>query len=124
MQAKLLKEIVEKLSEENGSLEDLSVEVDGIAYGVTEHMIDKWDDEGKYQFTTEHGTLCSYDENYKVVDSFPIFLERGITRSGSYFSDYNYDYDDIQVYELHKVTVPEQIIPEHTETKRVYIIFE
>ena len=35
-------------------------------------------------------------------------------RSGSYFSDYYYDYDPLQVDQLVQKVIPQQIIPERT----------
>ncbi len=95
-------------------LEDIGKEVKGVNYGVK--VIDEgdWIDEGKYQYKTDVGVLCEYDENWNVVKIFDIAITSEITRSGSYFSDYNYEYDKLKVNKIIKKVIPEQIIPERT----------
>lgn len=45
---------------------------------------------------------------------FDIAVTSEITRSGSYFTDYNYDYEDLKVNKIIKKIIPQQIIPERT----------
>ena len=45
---------------------------------------------------------------------FDIAVTSEITRSGSYFTDYNYDYEDLEVNKIIKKVIPQQIIPERT----------
>ena len=45
---------------------------------------------------------------------FNIAVTSEITRSGSYFSEYNYEYDDFVVNKIIKKVIPKQIIPERT----------
>ncbi len=55
---------------------------------------DDWDDQGKYQY-------C-----YPVVRHIESgkFFTFTVQRSGSYFSDYDYDFPDAELTEVHKVT--------------------
>lgn len=78
---------------------------------------DSWDDQGKYQYKTESGQLIEMDENYKEIKSFNFGVSRCVTRSGSYFSDYNYEYNPYEMYEIKEELIPEVIIPAHTELK-------
>jgi len=121
MKKELLFKIINGLKGNERSLEDNSIEIDGVKYGITNFKEDGWDDEGKYQYNTEKGQLCSYDDKWNIIEVFDFFLEQNVSRSGSYFSDYYYDYDDINPYTLEKVIVPEQIIPAHYKDKIVYI---
>ena len=45
---------------------------------------------------------------------FDIAVSSEITRSGPYFTDYNYDYKDLEANKIIKKIVPQQIIPERT----------
>ena len=58
--------------------------------------------------------LCEYDEKWNVVKMFDIAVTLEITRSGSYLTDYNYDYEDLEVNKIIKKVIPQQIIPERT----------
>lgn len=93
-------------------LEDIGEEVNGTNYGVKVLDEGDWVDEGKYQYRTDIGVLCEYDEKWNVVKMFDIAVASEITRSGSYFTDYNYDYEDLEVNKIIKKVIPQQIIPE------------
>lgn len=45
---------------------------------------------------------------------FDIAVTLEITRSGSYLTDYNYDYEDLKVNKIIKKVIPQQIILERT----------
>lgn len=107
------KKIIEEFNNES-FLEDIGGEVNGTNYGVKVLDEGSWDDEGKYQYRTDIGVLCEYDEKWNVVKMFDIAVTSQITRSGSYFSDYNYDYEKLQVNKIIKKVIPQQIIPERT----------
>lgn len=107
------KKIVGEFDKES-FLEDIGEEVNGANYGVK--VVDEgvWIDEGKYQYKTDIGVLCEFDEKWNVTKMFDIAVTLEITRSGSYFTDYNYDYDDLGVNKIIKKVIPQQIIPERT----------
>lgn len=107
------KKIVGEFDKES-FLEDIGEEVNGANYGVK--VVDEggWIDEGKYQYKTDIGVLCEFDEKWNVIKMFDIAVTSEITRSGSYFTDYNYDYDDLGVNKIIKKVIPQQIIPERT----------
>lgn len=50
------------------------------------------------------------DCNTKTCNGFISYC----TRSGSYFSDYNYEYAPLEVRQLVRKVIPQQIIPERT----------
>lgn len=95
-------------------LEDIGEEVNSTNYGVK--VIDEgdWIDEGKYQYRMDIGVLCEFDDKWNVVKMFDIAVTSEITRSGSYFSEYNYEYDNLVVNKIIKKVIPKQIIPERT----------
>ena len=95
-------------------LEEIGKEVNGVNYGVKVIDGGDWIDEGKYQYRTDVGVLCEYDENWNVVKIFDIAITSDIIRSGSYFSDYNYEYDKLKINKIIKKVIPKQIIPERT----------
>ena len=107
------KKIVGEFDNES-CLEDIGEEVNGTNYGVK--VIDEgdWIDEGKYQYRTDIGVLCEFDDKWNVVKMFDIAVVSEITRSGSYFSEYNYEYDNLVVNKIIKKVIPKQIIPERT----------
>lgn len=81
--------------------------------------MEKWDDQGKYQCKNESGQLIEVDDSFNEIIRFNFGVSRSVTRSGSYFSDYYYEYDEYLPYEIKEVIVPEVIIPEHKELKWV-----
>ena len=95
-------------------LEDIGEEVNGNNYGIKVLDEGDWIDEGKYQYRTDIGVLCEFDDKWNVVKMFDIATVSEITRSGSYFSEYNYEYDNLVVNKIIKKVIPKQIIPEKT----------
>lgn len=95
-------------------LEDIGEEVNGTNYGVMVLDEGKWLDGGKYQYKTDIGVLCEFDDKWNVVKMFDIAVISRVSRSGSYFSDYNYDYEKLKVKKIIQRVIPKQIIPERT----------
>ena len=95
-------------------LEDISDEVNGANYGIKVLEEGDWIDEGKYQHRTDIGVLCEFDDKWNIVKMFDIAVSSEITRNGSYFTDYNYDYENLKVNKIIKKVIPQQIIPERT----------
>ena len=115
MDINLFSKIVKKLDKQD--LEDFQYINDYIIYGFKEIGDDNWEDEGKYQYRIEQGKLIEMDENYKEIQSFNYGVSRSVQRNGSYFTDYNYEYEPYEFFELKEVLIPEVIIPAHMETK-------
>ena len=95
-------------------LEDIGEEVNGNNYGIKVLDEGDWIDEGKYQYRTDIGVLCEFDDKWNVVKMFDIAVTSEVTRNGSYFTDYNYDYENLKVNKIIKKVIPQQIIPERT----------
>ena len=115
MDVNLFSLIVKKLGDSD--LDDFSYTKDGKTYGFKGVGDDSWDDQGKYQYKYEEGQLMEMDEKYVEIQLFPFGVTRSVQRSGSYFSDYYYDKDEYEMFEITSVEIPEVIIPAHMEDK-------
>ena len=115
MDINLFSKIVKKLDEQD--FEYFKYTYNNKIYGFKEIGDDSWEDEGKYQYKTEQGQLIEMDNNYKEIRLFRFGVSRSVQRNGSYFTDYNYDYEPYEFYELKEVLIPEVIIPAHMETR-------
>ena len=93
--------------------EELGATVDGVEYGLDIVDDENWDDQGKYQCKDVTGILVKISEDDSVT-KYDIAVTQYITRSGSYFSDYEYEYDSLEVHQLVQKVIPQQIIPERT----------
>lgn len=111
------KEIVSHFDNEDW-YEELGAIIDGVEYGLD--IVDEgdWDDQGKYQYKDVTGILCEILEDGSVT-KYDIAVTQYITRSGSYFSKYYYEYEPLQVDQLVLRVIPQQIIP-----KRIIVTFE
>ena len=115
MDINLFSKIVKKLGKQD--LENFQYIDDYIIYGFKEIGDDSWKDEGKYQYKTEQGQLIEMDDKYNEIQELNFGVSRSVQRNGSYFTDYNYDYEPYEFFELKEVLIPEVIIPAHLETK-------
>lgn len=106
------KKIVSHFDNE-GWYTDLYATINGIKYET--YVVDEsdWDDQGKYQYKDVIGVLCKISEDGSVT-KYDIAVTQYITRSGSYFSEYYYEYEPLQVDQLVQKVIPQQIIPERT----------
>lgn len=93
--------------------EELGAMIDGVEYGLDIADEGDWIDEGKYQYKDVTGILCKTSEDGSVT-KYDIAVTQYITRSGSYFSEYYYEYEPLQVDQLVQKVIPRQIIPERT----------
>lgn len=115
MDTNLFSLIVKKLGDSN--LDDFEYIHNGKTYGFKGVGDDNWDDQGKYQYKYEEGQLMEMDNKYVEVQLFPFGVTRSVQRSGSYFSDYNYEEDPYKMFEIEEISIPEKIIPAHTENQ-------
>lgn len=106
------KEIVGHFDNEDW-YEELRATIDGVEYGLD--IVDEgdWDDQGKYQYKDVTGVLYKISGDDSVTN-YDIAVTQYITRSGSYFSGYYYEYEPLQVDQLVQKVIPQQIIPERT----------
>lgn len=98
--------------------EELGATIDGVEYRLEIVNDGDWDDQGKYQYKDVTGVLCKTSEDGSVT-KYDIAVTQYITRSGSYFSEYYYEYEPLQVNQLVLRVIPQQIIP-----KRIIVTFE
>lgn len=112
MDLKEAKKIVSHFDNE-GWYEELGATVDGAEYRLDIVEEGDWDDQGKYQFKDVTGILYKIVEDSSII-KYDIAVTQYITRSGSYFSDYEYEYDPLEVRQLVQKVIPQQIIPERT----------
>lgn len=119
MDIKLFLKIVEELGDTD--LEDFEYIYEDKIYGFKGIGDDEWVDDGsgKYQYKDEKGQLIEMDNEYKEIQSFNFGVSRSVSRTGSYYSEYYYDYEKYEVFEIKEVLIPEQIIPAHVENKWV-----
>lgn len=92
---------------------ELCATVDGVEYGLDVVDESDWDVQGKYQYKDVTGVLCKILEDGSIT-KYDIAITQYIARSGSYFSDYYYEYEPLQVDQLVQKVIPQQIIPERT----------
>lgn len=111
------KEIVSHFDNEDW-YEELGATIDGVEYGLDIVDVGDWIDGGKYQYKDVTGVLCKTSEDGSVT-KYDIAVTQYITRSGSYFSEYYYEYEPLQVDQLVLRVIPQQIIP-----KRIIFTFE
>lgn len=93
--------------------EELGATVDGVEYGLNIIDDENWDDQGKYQCKDVTGVLYKISEDGNAT-KYDIAVTQYITRSGSYFSEYYYEYEPLEVRQLVHKVIPQQIIPERT----------
>lgn len=93
-------------------------------YDLVEVGEDPIEDEGKYQNGGTYYQLVKYDNNIDPWPSDESILEKYDVQvyltyyiSGSYFSDWNYNYDLPIIQRITIVDVPEVVIPAHQEVK-------
>ena len=114
---------------EHNWLEDgFGVEHDGISYSVIVLDESSWEDEGKYQYQNTTYQLVSYNPKIKsypcdksIIDKYDLFFNLPVTRSGSYFSDYLYEYDRPVISRGIIEHIPVKLIPAHEEVKMVEV---
>lgn len=112
MELEEAKKIVSHFNNED-CYEELGATIENIRYGLDIVDEGNWDDQGKYQYKDVIGILCKFSED-GLITKYDIAVTQYITRSGSYFSDYYYEYDPLQVDQLVQKVIPQQIIPERT----------
>lgn len=121
-------ELFSKYCEHNHLEDDFGFCHNEVKYDVVGTDESPWDDQGKYQYQDITYQLVSYDPKIalyptkeSIIDKFDLFLTMSVTRSGSYFTDYNYEYDKPSLQIAVLKTVPEQIIPEHFEIEMKFM---
>ena len=93
--------------------EELGATIDGVKYQLDIVDDGDWNDQGKYQYKDVTGVLYKISGDDSVT-KYDFAVTQYIIRSGSYFSEYYYEYEPLQVDQLVQKVIPQQIIPERT----------
>ena len=108
--------------------EDFSFEFDEVSYDAYMVGWSSWDDQGKYQYRDITYQLVSFDKSIKeylcnesIGDRFDLFLTMSVSRCGSYFSEYVYEYEKPIIKIATIECIPEKIIPAHDEVKLICV---
>ena len=99
---KLSEGIIKQIPTGERNIESSDIfEVDGIKYSYDEEEELDIEDEGKYQYGGCIYAIGLLDEEkgYGVKGEPLFYMEQDFSRSGSYFSDYYYDYEEPYVVE-------------------------
>lgn len=106
--------------------DDVYFEHLGINYGLVLIESEPWEDDGKYAYSSDIYQLVSFDgtkNGYPTLENitvhFNMFVKVNVSRTGSYFSYYDYYYDDLCFYKGDIYFVPEVVIPAHEEVNLV-----
>jgi len=117
----LVKENLPKECDTRG-MEDFDVELNGRWYVLCEVEEDdiisegKWESGGTtYQLVEFDKAIESYPCGKSITNEYDLLVYVGFGRSGSYFSDWYYEYDKPELKRIEIEVVPEQVIPEHEE---------
>ena len=113
----LLKKIVNRIGEDD--VEDLTIEVDGKNYGFLCIEDDVWEDDGRGKYFSKCsryllGLFGEGDDRWKLVEKYNVIALQCVTKTGSYYTDWHYEYDRPTFSYACEEVVPEQIIPAHT----------
>jgi hypothetical protein len=121
MTKELFLKIVDKLNKDCLDVDDFSyIDDDGKIYTFEEDF-EAWTADGKYQTRLEKGILVECDNKFKTIQKFNYGVQRCNCRTGSYYTEWNYEPDAYDAFEIKEITVPEVIIPAHTEEEWVEI---
>lgn len=111
---KYKKEIIElgkKICDEIGerdieSASSEGINIDGKVYALEEVKEIEWEDEGKYQNgECVYRIGVAYDDiPYNIEIPFDLYIKQYVSRNGSYYTDYNYEYEKPFVVEKKEVT--------------------
>ena len=123
MDKKISYEIVNKIVSrinKNGydalDAQETKVEINGVTYNFRGIEDSGWesDDRGKYDDKTIIFQLVEFDKKHKIRNEFDIYFEQSSSRTGSYYTEYTYGYNELVRLKRVERIIPEQVIPEHT----------
>lgn len=116
--------IVELEEYKDAEIEDLEFKIEDGSYALIVNEEEEWISGGKYEYGGSSYQLVRYDSSIasyptkkSIIYYYDIFVKQSIYRSGSYFSDWYYTYEEPAIYKVYIKKVSEVIIPEHEEIK-------
>ena len=83
--------------------EDDEVELDGVKYYLSEKENEGWKSEGKWETNYYIYELVCNDGN--KTNPTGIFIGQGRSRSGSYYSEYYYEFENLEIVEQVEETI-------------------
>lgn len=102
----------------------LDFEFNGEHYSVIEVGEDPTEDQGKYQYSGIYYQLVKYDPNIaswpcekNILVKYDVQVYLSYSRTGSYYSEWYYQYEEPKLQLITIVDVPEVVIPAHQEVK-------
>lgn len=132
-EAKKFKEIdldlLQKLKDEiepcSTSIEESEFVYKGIKYALVCIGGGDWStDDGKYENSYNEYQLVSYDNkkpfyprDHNIVDKFNVVIRQDMYRTGSYYSEYYYEYEAPMIDKIIIDNIPEITIPSHEEVR-------
>lgn len=127
----LIVDISKKRNSERDILEEYELSFEGTKYALVDLGDNDWENDGKYQNRYYSYQLVSFDDSKtsypcdsNILDEYDISIDMCGSRTGSYYSEYYYDYDEPEFYRIKKVVVPEVVIPKHEDVKFEKLILQ
>jgi len=106
--------------DEKDPLERFEFHIENIGFGFINRSESSWDDQGKYQYQELIGQLVAWDLNKEkypcdksIVERYNLFGRVSCARNGSYYSEYYYTYEEIELFKYEIEHVEEVVIPAH-----------
>ena len=111
----------------NGTIEDMMFAYEGNTYAMINLESDDEINDGKYvsgckyyQLVSIDTSVAEYPRKDNIVDKFNVVISNSYSKCGSYFSDYEWYYDEPEIGIVSLKTIPEVVIPEHEEVDIKY----
>jgi hypothetical protein len=115
-----LEEFNKNRDDEKDPLEKFEFHLENIGFAFINRYESSWEDQGKYQYQESIGQLVAWDLNKakypcdkSIVERYNLFGTVNCSRSGSYFSEYYYNYDEIHLFKYEIKHVEEIVVPAH-----------
>jgi hypothetical protein len=119
-----LQEFNKTRDSEKDPLERFEFHLENIGFAFINRYEGSWEDEGKYQYQEVIGQLVAWDFNKEgypcdksIVERYNLFGTVSCSRSGSYYSEYYYSYEEIHLFKYEVEHVDEVVIPAHDIAK-------
>lgn len=104
----VLMDLFEAIKEEinsNIALLDQCVSIDGYTYYFEEVYEDGWDDCGKYSDSFTIYRVAKWTNDGEFIEDLDMLIRQDCMRCGSYFSYYEYEFDEIYLVEEKEETI-------------------
>jgi hypothetical protein len=106
----------EQFEPEHFDPEDCSFKFEEKVYSFLQVERGDLTDEGKYSYSVDTYQLVSYC-NSTMDDKYDLFFHVNYSRTGDYYSDYYYDYEQPEFLISTIVEIPEIVVPAHQKVE-------